>query len=128
MSGPFFGDDDMTEFRQMDEANMPSTCNVRRREATTSSGGRTSYGSEVVVATVPCRLAASGLRPAEAEALGRLAEETHGNVSLPLGTDVQGEDRIEITTGAIVETFEVVGDPWPGSYSTSLSVVVQREG
>ena len=118
----------LTKLQALDVSGMPSTCRVLRRVSTTSSGGRTSYGAETVVATAPCRLAARGLRPEEAEALGRLAEETHGDLSLPLGTDVQSEDRIEVTTGAITETFEVVGDPWPASYSTSLSVVVQREG
>lgn len=118
----------MAKLREIDQRAMPSTCRVLRRELGTSSGGRSAPSAEVEVAEVACRLEPSGLRPEEAEALGRLAEETHGTLSLPLGTDVQSEDRIEVTTGADVDTFEVVGDPWPGSYSTSLSVVVQREG
>lgn len=116
----------MADLRDLDESAMPSTCRVLRRTQTTT-GGRTTYGPETAIATVACRLTSAGA-PQELEALGRLAEEAQGTVNLPLGTDVRSGDRIEVTTGADMETFEVVGDPWPGSYSTSLAVVVQREG
>jgi len=133
MVRPLLSTATLARLRQLDERAMPSSCRVLRRAATTS-GGRTSYGDETVIAgPVACRLTPSTLRqPDEGERLGRFAETTHGSVSLPLdampaGETLRGKDRIEVTTEGSVETFEVVGDPWAGSYSTNLTVTVQRE-
>lgn len=123
----------MALLARVDEGQMPSRCRVLRRERTTTSG-RTSYGAEAVVAgPVDCRLEPSGLRPEEGERLGRIYETGHAIVALPLGTTVDNQDRIEVTTeveatGATeVETFEVISDPFADSYATSETVVVKRE-
>ena len=123
----FFADADMEAFQDLDESAMPSTCRVLRRTDEVL-GGRVTPGAEQQVGSaVPCRLTGGALQPREAEAVGRLGEQTHGDVALPLGTDVRGGDRIEVTTDEATTTFEVVGDPWPASFGTSLAATVTRE-
>lgn len=123
---PLIDADTLDGLREVDEAAMPSVCRVLRR-AQSVSGGRITYGEETAVATVPCRLEPLGAA-AEGEALGRLGEEAAGSVALPLGTDCRSGDRLEVTTDWGAQTFEVVGDPWAGSYETHLTAHVQREG
>lgn len=128
MVAPLIPDEAMVTLRQIDERAMPSTCRILRR-ADTLSGGRVMPGAYAQAgATVTCRLTPSAQSPREFEQIGRMGSESTGTVAMPLGTDVAGGDRIEVTTGASVTTFEVVSPPWPGSYSTNLTVEVQREG
>jgi hypothetical protein len=122
----FISDADLELIRGVDEALMPSTCQVLRRPVTTS-GGRAVYGEETVVADVDCRLSHTRQRPQEFGAVGRLGETAFGQISLPQGTDVLGGDRIRVTTEDRTDVFTVVGDPWPGSFSSSLVATVQRE-
>jgi hypothetical protein len=127
MERPLISPAKLDRLRRVDERAMPSRCRVLRRTDVVV-GGRVTPGDEAQVGpTVDCRLSDARLRPREQEAVGRIGDETYGEIALPLGTAVASDDRIEVTTGAIVETFEVAGDPWPGSYSTSLTVMVQRE-
>lgn len=127
MVAPLIPTSTMARLRQVDERAMPSSCRVLRR-ADTVTGGRVAAGDEVQVgSTVACRLSESRLRPREQGMIGRLGDETYGDLELPLGTEVLSGDRVEITTGASVQTFEITGDPWPASYSTSLLVAAQRE-
>lgn len=123
----FLSDAALERLQTFDESAMPDSCRVLRREITVV-GGRTTYGPETVAAgPLDCRLERSGLQPHELEGVGRIAEESYGRVALPLGTDVQGKDRVEVTTAWGVTTFEVIADPWAPSYATSLTVTVQRE-
>lgn len=118
----------MLKLAAIDASFMPSTCRILRR-ADTLSGGRVTPGAYAQTgSTVNCRLTPSAQSPREFEQIGRLGSESTGTVAMPLGTDVASGDRIEVTTGASVTTFEVVSPPWPGSYSTNLTVEVQREG
>lgn len=117
----------MARLRAVDETFMPSTCRVLR-PTTAVVSGRTVHGGEAELASVACRATGLGTAPREGMAAGRMEAEVDGAIALPVGTDVESGDRIEVTSGGSTVTFEVVGDPWPDSYATSLLFRVKHEG
>lgn len=126
---PFYADDAalLTELKELNEAFMPSTCRVLRSTCEQVSG-RTVCGEPVEVAAVQCRTKGSSTVPREGLSAGRMEAEGDGEITLPVGTDVESGDQIEVTTAGHVMTFEVLGDPWAASYDAGLKVRVAHEG
>jgi len=96
----------------------PDTCTISRATvASDGMGGETSTWS--TVATVACRLGASGTRPNEGETSEQLRSMADFVFTLPTGTNVLSGDRIVM--GA--RTFEVI-KPADHSWLTALRVQV----
>ena len=115
----------LADLQALDEAAMPSVCAITRA-ATSNVGGRTIAGPVTTVATVPCRVAPLGTSPREGVQAGRMDAESDGQVSFPLGTDVQDGDQIEATTAGVTTAFEVVGPVIQGSYSNVVGLPVDE--
>lgn len=102
------------------EGMMPDTCVISRYTvASDSGGGQTqTWGT---VATVACRYAPRLGRPQEGEASDRMQNATDWIFNVPVGTDVETEDRIVVNG----RTFEVT-KPLVRSYQITLQVLASE--
>lgn len=98
---------------------------IRRPTETTSPyGGQTlpdwPDGWTVVASNVPVRIAPVTQQPREAAVAGTLRSVRAVALLFPLGTDVQGSDRV--TVGA--RTFEVVAPTGPATAAIAAALTV----
>lgn len=97
----------------------PDTCRVSRwSQAGDTEGG---WGDTWTpdAATVPCRIAPSGMNALEQPIAGRVGTVQFFTVTLAHDAAITAQDRIAAETGALAgRTFQVVG---PGGRSTPFS-------
>jgi len=89
--------------------------------------GRT--GEWVEQTSVPCRHAPNAQRPVDREVAGRTETVQPDAVTLPAGTDVQHDDRIEVApAGDARRTVRVrVRAVHPSSWQTAVRAIGERE-
>lgn len=98
---------------------LPDTCRVSRwsQASDTEGGWGDTYTPDA--ATVPCRIAPSGLNALEQPVAGRVGVVQFFTVTLAHDVAVAAPDRIAAETGALAgRTFQAVG---PGGRSTPFS-------
>lgn len=102
----------------------PDICEVLRATVVEDgSGGSTTV--ETVIATVPCRLDASGLQPEEAALASRLGWEVAYKIDLGFDVSVTPSDRLRVNVG---RTFQVGGVVVAGNAAVSKVAVVREVG
>ena len=87
------------------DASLPDSATVKRRTLTSDGAGGFTE-SWATQATVACRLAPSGLSPAERVISDKVTATSTWTITMPALTDVGVADRIVIGGS---RTFEVVG-------------------
>jgi hypothetical protein len=93
---PIFTDAEMDQIGDDLAVLRPDTCDVYRPSSGRDIAGAPISGQPVLVATVPCRVDASGLQGSERVTGPRYISEGRYSVALPRHTDVQNDDRIHV--------------------------------
>jgi hypothetical protein len=127
MTAPLLGEVTLGRFRQMQEANMPSTADLIVFSFSRLDGGGTGKTAHVR-ATVPCRIAVTG------SGLPFVAEQPTPDVSytvtMPVGTDIVGVERLNVrgATAGISWSAQMVvfGLNEPRSYEASVRLIAKR--
>ena len=121
----------MLDLIDLNESAMPGTCTFYRRAAAVQNErGETVYGDWAAVGpAVRCRLVWEGTQRTDVSIGDRLTGEAAATLSVPLGTDVQDDDQVEVSSPdfqpGVILRFNVVGPtPKPDSYATALDVPV----
>jgi head-tail adaptor len=109
--------DDLVAMRTTLEDSLPDSCQVSRKTATSDSAGGFTE-SWATVATVDCRVSASGRSPQERAIADKLTGVSVWTITLPASTDVAIADRLVVGT----RSFEVAG-VLARSYEISRRVV-----
>jgi head-tail adaptor len=108
---------ELEAMRAVQESALPDVCTVTRLSATADNYGGVTEDWDEVVDDVPCRVGV----PTRAELAilsERVSESAGWTVTVPVGTDVAGDDRI--TVGS--RRFQVAANPLT-SWATALRCV-----
>jgi len=109
---------DIAAMRATLSASMPDNAQVQRALRTSDGAGGFAE-TWTTIATVPCRVAPSGLTPTEQVIAERVRSRAVWTLTLPAGTDVTTADRVIVGT----RTYEVVGMLTPRSYELATRFV-----
>lgn len=128
MTQPMISDAELASLKSEGLRAMPDTATILRMTTVATAGGYTqTYAS---IGTTPCRLSASVLSGGdEQEAAAQLAGIMAYNLAVPAGTDITPADRIQVSDGAGMRTFEVKAGKTVASWNMSDSwtmVEIQR--
>jgi len=88
-------DGELDALRATAELALPEVCEILRSTTTADGFGGVAYDVSTVAEDVPCRVGAPTKNELQVVA-DRLGEVTCLTVTLPFGTDVQGDDRITV--------------------------------
>jgi hypothetical protein len=97
------------------------TCVIQRKPVGFDAGGAPISGPYTAVASVDCRVVASGRTPVESISGGRVGPIADYEILMPPDTDVLSDDRIVVNG----KTMEVVQDQDAISHGYQLRVLVK---
>lgn len=105
---------------------MPDRCNVLRPTGTRTIAGNVAKDFQAVYTNIPCEVTPKVLRQiVEHVGGGEIQSSLRWAITLPAGTLVKNDDRIEVLKTP-VETYEVSGVQHTESYETAPVVQCLR--
>jgi hypothetical protein len=97
------------------------TCVIQRKPTGVDAGGAPVSGAYTAVASVDCRVVASGNVPTENISGGRVGPVADYEIYLPPDTEIRSDDRIAVND----KVMEVVEDQDAVSHGYQLKVLVK---
>lgn len=110
---------------------LPDDATIYRRAMTADSSGSETPDWSTKVGEVKCRLSATSVKSRVRDIVrgGQIEAAEPWVVSLPIGTDLEVTDRLEIVCESrpdVTTTYEVVSSVDPRSFDVNLRVIVKR--
>lgn len=112
---------ELTKMRAVQEQAMPQVCTVKRPVETLNAAGQTDLAYSAVYTNLPCEVTSKVLRQIiEHVGGGGIQGAVRWNVTMPYGTIIELNDRIEVIgLGNQTEVYEVNGVQSTESYETA---------
>jgi hypothetical protein len=110
---------------------LPDTATIYRRTLTADDSGSEAPDWSTKVGEVKCRLSATSVKSRARDIVrgGQIEAAEPWIVSLPIGTDLEATDRLEIVCQSrpdLTSTYEVVSSVDPRSFDVNLRVIVKK--
>jgi hypothetical protein len=110
---------------------LPDDATIYRRTMTEDSTGSETPDWSTKIGEVKCRLSAQSVKSRARDIVrgGKIEAAEPWMVSLPIGTDLEVTDRLEIVCQSrpdLTSTYEVVSSAEPRSYDVNLRVIVKK--
>jgi len=110
---------------------LPDNATIYRRAMTEDDSGGEVADWSTKVGKVKCRLSATSVRGRARDIVrgGKIEAAEPWIVSLPVGTDLEVTDRLEIVCESrpdLTSTYEVVSSVDPRSFEVNLRVIVKK--